>query len=1097
MRNEHGAMLKWVCTATDIEASKQVEESLRVAERQTAEALRLLEQLQSDAPVGFAFVDTDFRVRHLNATMAALNGATVADHLGKKVSELVPLLWGQIEPVYRQVLETGKAVLDVEIDGPPATDPVDTRHLLASHYPILSAGEFVGIGLVVVDNTARKNTEESMRFQTELLAAAGQAIVAVDLNRIVTYWNRAAEEMYGWSATEAVGRASTELIVREEAPHQSAMILQAMLRGETWSGDYDVTRRDGSQISVFVTNTPILGSDGTLVAVIGSSIDITTRKTAESVGRRLAAIVEGSGDGIFGLTDDGIITSWNPAAAQLFGYTADEIIGQRIEILAPDDRQYEQSNMRDRLKAGGPPEHLETTRRRKDGTTVDVVITASASKDDDGRTSGLSVINQDITTRVRAQRELVESTRRLAEAQRIASLGSFEFDVATAVSSWSVEFYRILGIDPALPASLQLMLGAVHPGDTDKSLAVWADTIQRGVACDLEIRVVRPDSSERWVRIRAVPVVGADGRVAKLAGTMLDETDRVAADRVRRVAETRFETGFEQSAIGAAISDLDGIPFRVNPAACQFFERPVDVLIGRSWNEFTHPDELQLGQAVLGRLAAGHDTYADERRYLRPDGSVIWALTHVTLVRDEAGKPEYFFVQLQDITGRKLTEQELAHQALHDTLTGLPNRALLEDRLIHGLAGSRRRGSRLGVMFLDIDQFKMVNDSLGHSAGDDLLRHAAARIAGAIRPGDTVARFGGDEFVVVCDDVSATETEGVAERVLAALSLPLHMGNQEMHVTASLGIALADENATPESLLRDSDSAMYRAKERGRGRIELFDEALRLNAKRRLATASALHRALERDEFVVHYQPVVDLTTGAMVSAEALVRWRHPQHGLVTPDGFISLAEETGLIVPIGARVLQQACVDLADWQRIKTSSGSGSTLSVAVNLSVRQMLAPGMADLVADVLSRTGVNPGDLCLELTESVFMEDVDYFGLTLASLKEIGVDLSIDDFGTGYSSLSYLKRFPVDGVKVDRVFVDGLGTDPHDTALVATIVAMASALELHVTAEGVETHEQLLGLKSLGVPRAQGYFLDRPMAAAEIARRVAQSHRWNVN
>ena len=334
------------------------------------------------------------------------------------------------------------------------------------------------------------------------------------------------------------------------------------------------------------------------------------------------------------------------------------------------------------------------------------------------------------------------------------------------------------------------------------------------------------------------------------------------------------------------------------------------------------------------------------------------------------------------------------------------------------------------------------------------------------------------------------ETEQVAERVLLALSLPLHMGNQEMHVTASLGIALADEHATPESLLRDSDSAMYRAKERGRGRIEMFDEALRLNARRRLATASALHRALEREEFVVHYQPVVDLTSGAMVSAEALVRWRHPEHGMVTPDEFISLAEETGLIVPIGARVLQQACQDLADWQSIEASSGSAATLSVAVNLSVRQMLAPGIAGLVADVLSRSGVRPGDLCLELTESVFMEDVDYFARTLASLKEIGVQLSIDDFGTGYSSLSYLKRFPVDGVKVDRVFVDGLGTDPHDTALVAAIVAMGSALDLQVTAEGVETHEQLLGLKSLRVPRAQGYFLDRPMSAEEISRRVAE-------
>jgi diguanylate cyclase (GGDEF)-like protein/PAS domain S-box-containing protein len=1097
VRNEHGAMLKWVCTATDIQDAKQVESDLRMTERKTAEALRLLERLQSDAPVGFAFVDTDFRLRHLNATMAALNGGTVADYLGKKVAELVPRSWVQLEAVYRHVLETGEPVLDVGIDGPATIDPADRIHLLASHYPIFSGDETIGIGLVVVDNTARKRTEESMRFQTELLAAAGQAIVAVDTNRTVIYWNRAAEEIYGWSAAEAVGRQSPELIVRDEAPDRTEMMIQMMLRGETWSGDYEVTRRDGSKMSVFVTNTPMFDSDGGLVAVIGSSIDITERKRAEAAGRRLTAIVDGSGDGIVGLTNDGIITSWNPAATQLFGYTADEIVGQRIEILATPDKRGAQSEMRERLRAGGAAEHFETTRRRKDGSSIDVLLTASRLRDDGGRTTGLSVIAHDITERVNAQRGLLASTLRLAEAQRIAALGSFESEIAGGTSSWSDEFYRILGIDPAIPASLQLFLDTVHPDDSDKSLEVWTDSVQRGVAFDVELRVIRPDSTVRSVRIRGVPAIADDGTVETIAGTMLDETERVAADRVRHIAETRFEIGFEQSAIGAAISDLDGIPFRVNPALCQFFERPAEQLIGTRWTEFTHPDEVQLGQAVLGRIAAGHDTYADERRYLRPDGSVIWALTHVTLVRDEAGEPEYFFVQVQDITGRKMTEQELAHQALHDTLTGLPNRALLEDRLIHGLAGSRRRGSQLGVMFLDIDQFKMVNDSLGHSAGDDLLRQAGDRIAGAIRPGDTVARFGGDEFVVVCDDVSAIETERVAERVLLALSLPMHLINQEMHVSASLGIALADEHATPESLLRDSDSAMYRAKERGRGRIEMFDETLRLNARRRLATASALHRALERDEFVVYYQPVVDLTTGAMVSAEALVRWRHPEHGMVTPDEFISLAEETGLIVPIGAHVLQQACEDLTHWRQLEASSGSDSTLSIAVNLSVRQMLAPGIAELVADVLRRTGVRPGDLCLELTESVFMEDVDYFGRTMASLKEIGVDLSIDDFGTGYSSLSYLKRFPVDGVKVDRVFVDGLGTDPHDTALVAAIVALASALQLQVTAEGVETHEQLLELKSLGVPRAQGYFLDRPMAAVEISRRISESSRWDVS
>jgi diguanylate cyclase (GGDEF)-like protein len=431
---------------------------------------------------------------------------------------------------------------------------------------------------------------------------------------------------------------------------------------------------------------------------------------------------------------------------------------------------------------------------------------------------------------------------------------------------------------------------------------------------------------------------------------------------------------------------------------------------------------------------------------------------------------------------------ELAHQAVHDALTGLPNRLQVADRLEQALARSSQTGVEVAVLFIDLDRFKLINDGRGHAAGDELLVAVAERLRHVVRSGDVVARFGGDEFVVVCEDQTADfEAALVAGRIIDALQEPVVVNGQEIFLSASIGIAMADGTGTPESLLRDADAAMYRAKANGRARCEFFDATMRTEALDHLETQSALHRALERDELLVFYQPVIDLVSGAVTGVEALVRWKHPQHGLVSPASFIPLAEETGLIVPIGAWVLDQATAQAARWRE----RSWGRSLTMNVNLSARQLRQPDLIPGMMASLLASGTDPSQLCLELTETTFMDDARSHREVLDGIRGLGVGLAIDDFGTGYSSLTYLKRLPVSVLKIDQAFVRGLGKDASDTAIVKSVIDLAHALGLVVVAEGVEDGDQVAHLRKLGCDQAQGYFFARPQSAEDLERLLDRS------
>src|SRR5256714_560071 len=485
---------------------------------------------------------------------------------------------------------------------------------------------------------------------------------------------------------------------------------------------------------------------------------------------------------------------------------------------------------------------------------------------------------------------------------------------------------------------------------------------------------------------------------------------------------------------------------------------------------------------AMRRALAGEDCMLVETA-----GDLVYE-TSWTPVRDATGAITGAIGVSHDITQRTRAEAALQHQAFHDALTGLPNRALFLDRLEHALARAHRQAGAVGVLFLDLDRFKLVNDSLGHAAGDLLLVAVAARLKGCLREEDSVARFGGDEFAILLGEVDEVSmTLRTAERIIQALDAPFHLDGHDVVTATSIGIVTSTPQHTPPDMLRDADVALYRAKNRGRGRYEVFDETMNAQALERLELEADLRGALERGEFTVYYQPKIALATGRVEGMEALGRWQHPRRGLVSPAAFIPLAEETGLIRPLGQWVLEEACRQTKRWHE----QMRGLTLVTSVNLSARQFQQPTLVEDVAAALRQSGVDPGCIQLEITESVAMEDAEAAVTTLQQLKALGIQLAIDDFGTGYSSLAYLKRFPVDELKIDRAFVSGLGRDSEDASIVNAVASLGHALNLSIVAEGIETIEEARQVHALGCEVGQGYYFAKPMARAEVDGFLLQS------
>jgi diguanylate cyclase (GGDEF)-like protein/PAS domain S-box-containing protein len=560
-------------------------------------------------------------------------------------------------------------------------------------------------------------------------------------------------------------------------------------------------------------------------------------------------------------------------------------------------------------------------------------------------------------------------------------------------------------------------------------------------------------------------------------------------------SEKRFRSAFENAPTGMALVSPDGCWLQVNRSFCEIVGYSDQELLGMKFPVITHPDDLDRFLRQVSEVLEGKTpTHQIEKRYVDKEGSEIWALVNISLLPDSRGGAAHLIFQIHNITDRKRAEEQLLHDAFHDALTGLPNRAWFIEQLQVALNRTKRHPDRLfAVLFLDLDRFKVINDSIGHMCGDQLLIAIARRLQACLRPEDIVARLGGDEFTILLSDLQdASDAIVVAERIQKQVSRAFNLSGYETFTTGSIGIALSDSGYDrPEDLLRDADTAMYQAKALGKAQHVIFNAGMHASALHALHLETDLRRAIDRQEFFLEYQPIVSLTTGTLSGFEALVRWQHPQQGVIPPEDFISVAEETGLIVPIGQWVLREACSQMKKWQ---SQLSPLVPLSINVNLSGKQFGHPGLTDQIIQTLKLTGLDPRVLKLEITESVVMENVEATAGMLERLRALGVELSIDDFGTGYSSLSYLHRLPIDTLKIDRSFVSRISENNDNKEIVRTIVMLAHILGKGVVAEGVETKEQLQHLRELKCDGAQGYLFSKAVGADAALELVRSSSEW---
>ncbi len=872
----------------------------------------------------------------------------------------------------------------------------------------------------------------------------------------------------------------------------NSCFLEALKTGEGFSYQARIIRPDGEVRQVFVR--AVCERDGTsgIRAIFGVMMDITdllrTQAELRANAARSRAILDAAQDAFVAVDSDGTITGWNGAAEAIFGWSLDEVVGQNLTstIIPPHARERHQTGMNRALQTGERSvigKRIELTACRKDGCVIPIEITISETNVD-----GVVAFNafiRDITDRKNRERALLESEgryRALIEASAAIVWRAAPDGSITDAQGWEA-FSGQAGDDYKGDGWLQ----AVYPEDRDRVVATWLESVQGKTQCHVEYRVHHVSGDDRWCSIKAVPLLDTDGSVREWVGTLADVDERRRAELLLRKSEAALRSSEERLAL-ALDAGNDGLwDWDIATGETQFSHHWMTMLgyeMGefpsnvRIWEKLVHPEDRERALILMQQHLDGlTEAYECEHRLRRKDGGWCWVLSRGKVVsRDRDGRPLRIVGTHIDTTKRREAELRVEHMARHDSLTDLPNRTLLIERLGSAVMRSNTDGGAAALLLVDLDRFKTINDTLGHQAGDLMLREVAHRLRGVARADDTVARLGGDEFAILrfVADVDGCEPEltALAESVVTALGEPMLLDRRRQRVAsgASVGIAFTPRDAEDgDSLFRKADLALYRAKAEGRSTYKFYLSSMDASVEARHLLELDLRGALGRGELEVHYQPIRNLGSGKISAMEALVRWRHPGRGLVSPGDFIPLAEECGLIIPIGEWVLREACREASRW--------SDTERRVAVNISAIQFRDGNLLATVASALASSGLRPDRLELEITETVLISDNINVGSSVRALRSLGVRIALDDFGTGYSSLSYLRQFPFDKIKIDRSFTADI--EKADTAaIVRAIVRLARQLGMSITAEGVETPAQLRFMRKHGCTEVQGYLIGMP-------------------